>query len=281
MHRFVTSRGAVLQWGLFNPGAALPVPGAGSGVAMRAKSGWTLLARRTPILWQRPRPLDLDAEPPVLVGSITVGAATLTTIDVTWPAGADNVGVTSYEVRVGGTGAWTDVGNTTSYTFSGLAAGTTYLLEVRAKDAAGNVSTPALSVAQSTTSPVIAPVGNSRPVLDVSTGNWTPSVGTSLYATIDEVVEDNADYIRCVASPTIEVGVVQILPVLGPGTHPYRFAASVTGGVAQIRVSLLDDSNTVLATGDWTPVTNGVALYEATLTIAGTATRARIEGQGT
>lgn len=119
-----------------------------------------------------------------------------------------------------------------------------------------------------------------RPVSDVSAGGWIPSTGASLYACIDEVTEDDSDYIKCAASPSIETCVMGISPSLMAGTHTRRFAADVTTGAAQIRLSLLDDSNTVLGSSDWIAVTNSVAVYAATITITGTATRAQVEGQG-
>ena len=90
-----------------------------------------------------------DSTAPTQTGTITVGTVTTTSIQITWPAGADNIGVTSYETSLDGT-SWTDRGNTLTHTFTGLTASTSYTPRVRAKDAAGNVSTPALQVTQST-----------------------------------------------------------------------------------------------------------------------------------
>ncbi len=66
-------------------------------------------------------------------------AATTTSITLGWNASTDNVAVTGYTAYNGATSA----GNatTTSYTFTGLACGTTYTLGVEAYDAAGNRST--------------------------------------------------------------------------------------------------------------------------------------------
>ena len=33
-----------------------------------------------------------------------------------------------------------------------------------------------------------------RPVADVSAGGWTPSTGSDLYATLDEIAASDADY---------------------------------------------------------------------------------------
>lgn len=90
-----------------------------------------------------------DATPPTLTGAITVGAKTSSTVDLSWPAGSDDTGIVAYDVRVNG-GAWIDNGTGLSYTATGLAALTEYTFEVTARDAAGNRSTPALSVTTST-----------------------------------------------------------------------------------------------------------------------------------
>lgn len=90
-----------------------------------------------------------DGTPPVLTGSITVGAKTSSTIDISWPAGSDDTAVVAYDVRVNG-GSWIDNGLALTYSASGLDALTSYTFEVTARDAAGNRSTPALSVTTST-----------------------------------------------------------------------------------------------------------------------------------
>ncbi|MEU8821805.1 fibronectin type III domain-containing protein [Actinoplanes sp. NPDC048796] len=77
-------------------------------------------------------------------------AAGQTQINLTWTAAADDVAVTGYDVYRNG--ALVAVGITaTSYTHTGLTAGTNYTLGVRAKDAAGNVS-PLATITAATTS---------------------------------------------------------------------------------------------------------------------------------
>lgn len=85
-----------------------------------------------------------DATLPTLSGAVTISGITTSGATATWPAGADNVAVASYETSLDGT-AWTDRGNVLTYAFSGLTASTSYTAYVRAKDAAGNVSTPAIT----------------------------------------------------------------------------------------------------------------------------------------
>lgn len=94
-----------------------------------------------------------DTTVPSLSGSITIGTVTDTSAQISWPAGADNVAVTSYEVSKNGGTDWLNVGNVLTYTFTGLAASTSYGTQVRAVDAAGNKSTPPLSATVTTTAP--------------------------------------------------------------------------------------------------------------------------------
>ena len=87
-----------------------------------------------------------DTTAPTLTGSVTFASITQTTYTAQWPAGSDNVAVTGYEYQIGGTGgAWTDAGNNLSSAITGRTAGATETVYVRAYDAAGNRSTPAIS----------------------------------------------------------------------------------------------------------------------------------------
>lgn len=79
--------------------------------------------------------------------SITTGQNQLT---LSWTASTDNVGVTAYVIeRCSGTGcadfAQIDSVATTSYVDTGAPSGQSYSYRVRARDAAGNVSSPATS----------------------------------------------------------------------------------------------------------------------------------------
>lgn len=85
-----------------------------------------------------------DTTLPVLTGSITISALTTTSYTATWPAGSDNVAVTGYEYRIAA-GSWVDAGNVLTVNITGRTPGATETFEVRAYDAAGNRSTPALS----------------------------------------------------------------------------------------------------------------------------------------
>src|SRR5215211_1234746 len=89
-----------------------------------------------------------DVEPPTAPTNVAATAFSSTRVDLSWAASADNVGVDHYEVYRDGN----SVGTTpaTSYSDTGLTAGTTYTYTVKAVDAAGN-SSPQSAPASATT----------------------------------------------------------------------------------------------------------------------------------
>lgn len=91
-----------------------------------------------------------DSQAPTVPSSLSVTNISETSLTLNWAASTDNVGVTGYDLRLDGSGSAGTTTNT-SFTFTGLTAGTSYDLEVRAKDAAGNTSDYAL-ITQSTAS---------------------------------------------------------------------------------------------------------------------------------
>ncbi|MEU4393069.1 glycoside hydrolase family 9 protein [Kribbella sp. NPDC023855] len=93
----------------------------------------------------------VDREPPGAPTLLKASTVTGSSVTLSWAASTDNVGVTGYEVLNG----TTVIGSTatTSLQITGLAPDTSYPLSVRAKDAAGNVSDPALITVRTTTAP--------------------------------------------------------------------------------------------------------------------------------
>lgn len=83
-----------------------------------------------------------DTTAPVLAGAITVAGGSVTTTgwQADWPAATDNVAVTGYDISTDGGVTWPINWPVNNYTYVGYAAGTTYALRVRARDAAGNLS---------------------------------------------------------------------------------------------------------------------------------------------
>ena len=79
-----------------------------------------------------------DTQAPSVPTSLVSTSVTQTTVDLSWNASTDNVGVTGYDVYQGSTNLGTVAG--TSAQITGLTASTAYSFRVRARDAAGNVS---------------------------------------------------------------------------------------------------------------------------------------------
>lgn len=87
--------------------------------------------------------LPTDTTSPTLTGTIAITALTSTSYTATCPAGTDAVGVTLYQWRLGGSGAWTTIpsgGRVISFT--GRTPNNNDTLEMRCGDAAGNFSAP-------------------------------------------------------------------------------------------------------------------------------------------
>jgi chitodextrinase len=89
-------------------------------------------------LSQPASPPPSDTTPPSAPGGFASTGSSQSSISTSWSASTDNVGVAGYDLYVNGNSVGTTGG--TSYTFSGLACGTSYTLAVDAFDAAGNRS---------------------------------------------------------------------------------------------------------------------------------------------
>ena len=93
---------------------------------------------------RRPAPPPADTQPPAKP-ILSLGPATQTTLELSWQAGKDNVGVHHYNVFRGSSAAagnQAKIAETTAlnYTYTQLACGTSYSLALQAQDAAGNTS---------------------------------------------------------------------------------------------------------------------------------------------
>jgi len=96
-----------------------------------------------------------DTTPPVLTGAIAVTNLGGNSFTATVPVATDAGGGITYDYSTDGGTTWSVTGwPTPTYNFTGFATGALVQLRVRAKDAAGNYSTPVLSSAvQLSTSP--------------------------------------------------------------------------------------------------------------------------------
>jgi chitodextrinase len=103
-----------------------------------------------------PCPPPPDTQPPTTPGTPTASGTTVSTTTLAWAASTDNMYLAGYDIyrapgATGGTFAPVSTSSTNTFTDTGLAAGATYRYQVRARDAAGNVS--AFSAAVTVTTP--------------------------------------------------------------------------------------------------------------------------------
>ena len=96
-----------------------------------------------------------DTEAPTAPANLVASNITTSSIDLTWNASTDNVGVVGYYVYQGGVQV-SDVTSSTSTTISGLSESTQYSFYVTAYDAAGNESSQSNTVTPTTDSPCVA-----------------------------------------------------------------------------------------------------------------------------
>lgn len=125
-----------------------------------------------------------DLTAPTAPTSLTASASSPTTINLSWTAGTDNVGVTSYKVfRDNSPSPMATVIGTT-FSDTGLAPSTTHSYKVIASDAAGNLSAASNSASATTPADTAAP---SAPTNLTATAPNSTTVNLSWAASTDNV----------------------------------------------------------------------------------------------
>ncbi|MEV4534008.1 endo-1,4-beta-xylanase [Asanoa sp. NPDC049518] len=145
----VTACAGVTIWGFTDKYSWVPDVFSGEGAALPWDANYSTKPAYTAIHdalddGSDPDP-DPDTTPPTTPGTPVASGVTSSGLSLSWTASSDAVGVTGYDVlRATGAsgGSFAVVGTPSSASFvdSGLAASTTYRYQVRARDAAGNVS---------------------------------------------------------------------------------------------------------------------------------------------
>jgi hypothetical protein len=99
-----------------------------------------------------------DSQAPTVPTNLASPSKTNTTVNLTWTASTDNVGVTGYKIYRNGTQIGTSATN--SYTDTGLTKNTQYSYTVSAYDAAGNNSAQCSAIQVTTTNVTAPTLGN-------------------------------------------------------------------------------------------------------------------------
>ncbi len=126
--------------------------------------------------------------------TLSASGTTQTTTNLSWSGATDNVAVTGYDVLRNGV----VIGSTTTATtfaVTGLTASTAYTFNVRAKDAAGNVSPNSNTVNVTTLAPATDTTPPTAPTLSAS-GTTSSSTNLSWTGATDNVAVTGYDVLR-------------------------------------------------------------------------------------
>jgi chitodextrinase len=151
-----------------------------------------------------------DTTAPSAPTSLTASGTTQTTTNLSWTASTDNTAVTGYDVYQGATlkGSTTTA---TTFAVTGLTAGTAYAFTVKAKDAAGNIST----------------ASNTANVTTLAADTTAPSAPTSLTASGTTYNSTNLSWTAATDNVAVTgYDVYQGATVIGSTTTATTFAAT-------------------------------------------------------
>jgi chitodextrinase len=215
-----------------------------------------------------------DTTAPSAPSGLSATAASATSVNLSWTAAVDDVGVTGYDVWRNGAALASSAGTGTTFTDSTAAASTTYSYTVRARDAAGNVSpesapATATTPAAADTTPPTAPTGLTAAAASATSVNlsWTAStdnVGVTAYrvvrdgATVATVGAVTGYTDTTVAASTTYSYTVQALDGTGNASAPSNAAPVTTpaaGGGSTVTVTADADAKVQAAN----PTTNYAA----------------------
>jgi fibronectin type 3 domain-containing protein len=242
-----------------------------------------------------------DAAPPSAPTNLHSTNVTASTVDLAWDAASDNVGVTTYRVRRGGSPIADLDGSTLTYADTGLQGGTQYAYTVTALDAAGHES-PASDAVQVTTSDTVAPEAPSGLTANPATNpprvelSWTSAsdniavtgyriyrdasatpIGTVSGATtsyVDSNVSSNQTYtytVKAVDGAGNESAASNPATVTMPDTSPPSAPSALTATpISDIRVDL-----------SWTAATDNVGVTGYRIYRDGSATPVATVGAAT
>ena len=104
----------------------------------------------------------------------------------------------------------------------------------------------------------------SRPTSDASTGTWTASTGSDLYAMIDETVASDTDYISTVNASTCEVALSTLSDPASSSGHIVRYRLSAEAGGVTVR---LRQGTTTIASWTHSPAPSSLTTYAQTLSV--------------
>lgn len=209
-----------------------------------------------------------DTTPPSPPSGLAASAVTNTSFTLSWTAATDNVGVTAYLVYRDGVLVASPTG--TSVSLSGLVPLATYVMTVRAKDAAGNVSADSTDLPITTVQDSVAPsaptgVSASSIAANSFTLTWTAStdnigvVGYDVY--LDGLLKLST------ASTTISVSPVRESTTFAVTVRARDGSGNVSLPSTQITVTTPQSTNQQFSVTLTKPVANSTYTTAGVLTL--------------
>jgi endo-1,4-beta-xylanase len=139
-----TACAGVTIWGFTDRYSWVPDTFNGEGQALIYDANYSAKPAYTAVHNALGGPPSGDTQPPTTPTGLIASGATSNSVNLSWSASTDNVGVTGYDIVRNGTVTNTVPG--TSTTVTGLSPSTAYQFAVRARDAAGNTSSNSTTV---------------------------------------------------------------------------------------------------------------------------------------
>ena len=167
-----------------------------------------------------------DTTPPSAPTSLVASGTTQTSTNLSWNASTDNVGVTGYDVYQGATIIATVTGTTRQVT--GLTPSTAYSFSVRAKDAAGNVSSASNTVNVTT----LTPPDTTPPVITLNGASTINLNVGDTYTEQGATATDNVD-----GNITANIVITGTVNTSAAGTYLVNYNVSDAAGNAATQVT--------------------------------------------
>ena len=214
-----------------------------------------------------------DSTPPSAPAGLNSSNVTTNSVDLSWTASTDNVGVTGYNLYVNGSFS-SALGNVTSHTVTGLSPSTAYTFNVSALDAAGNESAQSNTVnattnatpdTQDPTAPTLSSTGNTDTTVDLSWSGATDNVGVTGYNLyIDGTLDSNVGNVINYTASGLTANT----------SYDFTVTALDAAGNESVQsntVSITTDAGSGGGSGDWTPSVSDGQYTDGRVAIGGTS----------
>jgi fibronectin type 3 domain-containing protein len=221
-----------------------------------------------------------DSTPPSAPTNLSASAASATQVNLSWTAATDNIGVTGYEIYRNGA-LLTTTGAQTSYADTTVAASTSYQYQVKARDAASNLSgfsnTATVTTPAAGTSTTLTFSAEADAYVDATLPTTNFGAASRLYADLSPNQQSYLRFSVSGVSGTVQSAKLRLYAGDGTANGPQLFAASTTWTESEITWNTkpatsgaASDDKDAISSGAWvefnvTPLVSGNGAYSFAL----------------